>query len=60
MPVKTRCRGSRLHDREVAGLGALPSFPAKAEFIGYVKANPGKINFASGGIGFATHVTGRH
>jgi tripartite-type tricarboxylate transporter receptor subunit TctC len=37
-----------------------PSFPAKTvpEFVAYAKANPGKINFASGGIGFATHVSG--
>src|SRR5262245_62146234 len=37
-----------------------PSFPAKTvpEFIAYAKANPGSINFASGGIGFATHVAG--
>ncbi len=37
-----------------------PSFPAKTvpEFIAYAKAHPGTINFASGGIGFATHVAG--
>jgi len=37
-----------------------PSFPAKTvpEFIAYAKANPGMINFASGGTGFATHVSG--
>jgi tripartite-type tricarboxylate transporter receptor subunit TctC len=37
-----------------------PSFPAKTvpEFIAYVKANPGKINFASAGIGSPQHVSG--
>ena len=37
-----------------------PSFHAKTvpEFIAYAKANPGKINFASGGTGFAAHVSG--
>jgi tripartite-type tricarboxylate transporter receptor subunit TctC len=37
-----------------------PSFPATTvpEFIAYAKANPGKVNMASAGIGSIHHVTG--
>jgi len=45
------------------GYGVLvvhPSFPAKTvpEFIAYTKANPGKINMASGGVGSGSHLWG--
>jgi tripartite-type tricarboxylate transporter receptor subunit TctC len=51
----------------IAGIGKTPfvvvvpaSFPANTllEFIAYAKANPGKINMASGGIGSSPHVCG--
>jgi tripartite-type tricarboxylate transporter receptor subunit TctC len=36
-----------------------PDFPAKTaqEFVAYAKANPGKINYASQGIGTTSHLT---
>ena len=41
-------------------IDVLPSFPAKdvTEFIAYAKANPGKISFASGGVGTMAHIAG--
>lgn len=37
-----------------------PSFPAKTvpEFIAYAKANPGKVNFGSAGVGSIAHLAG--
>jgi len=36
-----------------------PDFPAKTaqEFLAYAKANPGKLNFASQGVGSTSHLT---
>jgi tripartite-type tricarboxylate transporter receptor subunit TctC len=36
-----------------------PNFPAKTakEFIAYCKANPGKVNYASQGVGTTSHLT---
>jgi len=47
-------------DRVPMILEVTPSLPAKTvpEFIAYAKANPGKINMASAGIGGPQHVAG--
>lgn len=47
-------------DRGMGVLVVHPSFPAKdvLEFISHVKANPGKINMASGGVGSSQHIYG--
>ncbi len=46
--------------RETTVMVVNPSVPAKtvSEFIAFAKANPGTINFASGGTGFTTHIAG--
>jgi tripartite-type tricarboxylate transporter receptor subunit TctC len=47
-------------DRVALVMEVLPSFPVKTvpEFIAYAKANPGKINMASAGVGGPQHVAG--
>ena len=46
--------------RETGAMVVNPSVPAQTvpDFIAYAKANPGKINMASAGIGSFTHVAG--
>jgi tripartite-type tricarboxylate transporter receptor subunit TctC len=46
--------------RETSVMLVNPSLPAKTvpEFIAYAKANPGKINMASAGVGAPSHVMG--
>jgi tripartite-type tricarboxylate transporter receptor subunit TctC len=43
-------------------LAVHPSLPVKnfAEFVAHAKANPGKLNYGSGGVGSAAHVAGAY
>ena len=56
----SRHRAGRRHGRVPYVLVVNQSVPVKTvpEFIAYAKANPGKLNFASAGVGTGIHMSG--